>query len=403
MSERAADAPLRVLLVGNLAADGQQSMLRFEAMLAEGLSARGHTVGRLAPRARLARLARPYRYSGWPKLLGYADKFLLFPRELRARARAVRPEVVHLIDHANAAYARPAAASGAAVLATCHDLLQIRAARGELPESPRPGASGRAFQAWILRHIARLPHAACVSEATRADLLRLAGPPPERVSVVPNGLNHPFRRRAPDQARARLAGLFARRAVPEAARADFLFHLGGGQWYKNRRGLLAIHAALRRRLGDATPPLLLAGKPPHGAELAGATLAELPARGVHVLGAVSADELEALYSLAGALVFPSLAEGFGWPIAEAQACGCAVFASDRPPLTEVGGEGAAYFDPADPGAAAARLAALWPERASLASSAAARAPLWQPERMLEAYELLYRRLPPSAGSPPHAH
>jgi glycosyltransferase involved in cell wall biosynthesis len=380
------------LLVGNFAPDAQQSMLRFEGLLAEGLAARGHAVERASPRSRLARLARPYRYSGWPKLLGYADKFLLFPRELRRRARAFRPDLAHIVDHANSVHAGPAAATGAPVLATCHDLLQIRAARGELPEASRPGMGGRVFQSWILRHIARLPHAACVSEATRADLVRLAALPAERVSVVPNGLNHPFRRIESPVAAARLADLFTRRAIPPAARRDFLFHIGGGQWYKNRRGLLALHAALSRRLGEAAPPLLLAGKPLSDFERAGASADELAARGVHALGPVSAEELESLYSLAGALIFPSLAEGFGWPLAEAQACACAVFASDRAPLTEVGGEAAAYFDPADPESAAARVAAAWPERARLAAAGARRAALWSPERMLEAYETLYRRL-----------
>ena len=60
------------------------------------------------------------------------------------------------------------------------------------------------------------------------------------------------------------------------------------------------------------------------------------------------EQLRALYSRAAALVFPSLYEGFGLPIIEAQACGCPVFTSNRAPMTEVGGEAACYFDPARP-------------------------------------------------------
>jgi glycosyltransferase involved in cell wall biosynthesis len=50
--------------------------------------------------------------------------------------------------------------------------------------------------------------------------------------------------------------------------------------------------------------------------------------------------LEALYNRAHALLFPSRFEGFGWPIAEAQACGCPVLTSNRPPMNEVSGDGA---------------------------------------------------------------
>jgi glycosyltransferase involved in cell wall biosynthesis len=72
---------------------------------------------------------------------------------------------------------------------------------------------------------------------------------------------------------------------------------------------------------------------------------------------VSTSALEALYSAADGLVFPSWEEGFGWPLLEAQSCGCRVFTSDREPMTEVAGEAAVYFDPAAPEAAAALVAA----------------------------------------------
>jgi glycosyltransferase involved in cell wall biosynthesis len=50
------------------------------------------------------------------------------------------------------------------------------------------------------------------------------------------------------------------------------------------------------------------------------------------------------------MLFPSLAEGFGWPIAEAMACGCLVLTTDEAPMTEVGGN-AAFYIPKRPDAA----------------------------------------------------
>ena len=53
--------------------------------------------------------------------------------------------------------------------------------------------------------------------------------------------------------------------------------------------------------------------------------------------------LQAAYSLAPIFIFPSLAEGFGWPIIEAQACACLVITTDAPPMNEIGGDSCFYI------------------------------------------------------------
>ena len=58
---------------------------------------------------------------------------------------------------------------------------------------------------------------------------------------------------------------------------------------------------------------------------------------------VDNETLRALYSAAELLLFPSLEEGFGWPIVEAQACGCRVVTSQKAPMTEAGGDAAFYL------------------------------------------------------------
>ena len=55
------------------------------------------------------------------------------------------------------------------------------------------------------------------------------------------------------------------------------------------------------------------------------------------------------------LLFPSLQEGFGWPIAEALACGCPVVTSSKPPMTDVGGDAALYISPTEYNSAGAAL------------------------------------------------
>ena len=70
------------------------------------------------------------------------------------------------------------------------------------------------------------------------------------------------------------------------------------------------------------------------------------------------ESLEALYNCAIALLFPSTFEGFGWPIAEAHACGCPVLCVDREPMTEVAGAAALIHPVEDEAGFAADLLRL---------------------------------------------
>jgi len=59
------------------------------------------------------------------------------------------------------------------------------------------------------------------------------------------------------------------------------------------------------------------------------------------------DELKAIYQMAEVMVYPSFFEGFGLPVLEAQASGCAVITSNISSLPEAGGNGAIYINPED--------------------------------------------------------
>jgi glycosyltransferase involved in cell wall biosynthesis len=79
--------------------------------------------------------------------------------------------------------------------------------------------------------------------------------------------------------------------------------------------------------------LVMAGKPWTEAMRQFVTERNLQDEVVELLN-LENEQLRALYSRAKALLFPSLYEGFGLPVIEAQACGCPVFTSNRAPLTE---------------------------------------------------------------------
>ena len=376
---------MKVLLVTNYGPDRQESMQRFGRMLAEGLPPLGIEPIVISPLPRLTKLTPGYRYAGWPKYLGYVDKFFLFPRFLRREIRRHRPDVVHIIDHANSVYAR--AAGKRPVIATCHDLLQIRAARGEIPQQ-HLGWSGRMFQRWILRQIAQVKDLVYVSRKTGDDLHRLIPRKRDRMHLIHAGLNYPYAKMPEESAVQRIEALSPNAGLGN--RNEFYLNVGGGQWYKNRPGLLKIYAELRRQQIPA-PLLVMIGKPLSSSDAALAVELGV-ADHVRHFSNVSNEDLAAFYSLARGLIFPSWEEGFGWPIAEAQACGCPVFTSNRAPMTEVGGPAAVYFDPANPVDAASRILAARKEEAALRARGLLRAERWTARRMLGSYAKLYRTL-----------
>ena len=92
--------------------------------------------------------------------------------------------------------------------------------------------------------------------------------------------------------------------------------------------------------------------------LAAGARVEVPAN-VRWLGEVDDGELACLYRGARCLVYASLYEGFGIPVAEALACGCAVVTSAGSPMEELAGDDATYVDPLDVDSIRAGIAAAF--------------------------------------------
>ena len=334
---------MRILLVANYEPDAQESMLRYAFWLQRTLKERGHQINVTAPKPVFSKFARRQRLK---KYLGYLDKFLLFPRQLRRMAQTC--DLVHVLDHSNSMYL--SAVRERASLITCHDVLAIRAARGEFPQVS-VGWSGRLLQRWILSGLRSAPHIVCDSAKTAKDLMTLTGKEGDRrkqigqLRVIHIPLNWGYRPCAPFPPR------LGPRLGLKAGECYFL-HVGGNQWYKNRAGVLRIFARLVEQDAFSAAKLVMAGKA-CSADVLELTRDEgIADRVIQAVG-VSNEELQALYGNSLALLFPSLEEGFGWPILEAQACGCPVITSFREPMSEVAGDAAILIDPEDSTAAAA--------------------------------------------------
>ena len=367
---------MKILLIGNYLPDRQHSMQLYASLLDRGLRARGHQVHLLYPPAVLGQ--RAATVSPLSKWLGYVDKFVLFRSALRRAA--AQADVVHVCDHSNAMYV-PAIQSRPHVV-TCHDILAIRSAMGHFPEN-RIGATGRIFQRLIARGLRQARTILCVSEKTRDDLEAYLEIPESRLHVVANALPRPCAPLRPEQRRPLLATLGLTPDEP------YFFQLGS-HWYKNRSAVIRIFAELRKLPLYSAARLVLAGGPLNEEQQALLREYRLAAAVLEV-AAPSDEQLTALYSGALVTLFPSLEEGFGWPILESQACGCPVAIADRAPMNQIAGGAAIFIDPARPADAARAIAEALTDSEQLRTDGLRNAAAYTPERMLDQYEALYRQ------------
>lgn len=185
----------------------------------------------------------------------------------------------------------------------------------------------------------RLPAVLTVSESSAGDIVRDFGVPPQRITVVPVGVDPAVFTAA--AAEARVPG-----RLLAVVSADIPL-----------KGLdVLLDALVRLRRDRPHAHLLLAGGAP--AASTRARLRQLPAGAVTVTGAMPQPELARAYAGAEVVVVPSRYEGFSLPALEAMACGTPVVASRAGALPEVLGEVGVLVPPGDPAALADALGAL---------------------------------------------
>jgi glycosyltransferase involved in cell wall biosynthesis len=187
--------------------------------------------------------------------------------------------------------------------------------------------------ALMAREIAMADAIVCVSESTRRDLLRYYEVDPSRAVAVLSGVTAPA-------APAPIDGLPAR----------YLLFVSTIEPRKNLGVLLDAFEQLRAR-GEYDGELVVVGRVGWKSE---SLLPRLRRAGVHHLDYLAAGQLATVYRRAELFVFPSIYEGFGFPLAEAMLHEVPSIAARSSSLPEVGGDAALYFEPEN----AKELAAL---------------------------------------------
>jgi glycosyltransferase involved in cell wall biosynthesis len=260
-------------------------------------------------------------------------------------ARAARKlDVLHCTTFRAPLRARPP------VVATVHDLALLRHPDAFPPWHRHTG------RAALRLGVQYADAVVAVSAFTRDELVELLDVPPERVRVVPNGIEPVF---SPDG---------------PAVEGDYVLAVGTLEPRKNLGR--AVDAA---RLAGVE--LRVVGAPGWG--------------GVAVPGwegRVSDEELAALYRGARCLVFPSLYEGFGLPVLEAMACGVPVVTSAGGATEEIAGGAAVLVDPLDTGSITAGIEEAARRRDALSKLGVERAQAFTWQHAAGLVEALWREL-----------
>lgn len=308
----------------------------------------------------------------------YVARYFLYPLQLRREARRAR--LVHILDHFYAHMLTSAARRP--VVITVHDLLPVIVLRSPT-DGWRDGIRNRLFRQ-ALKALRRAQAYIVPTEWLKGELASWLGDD-RRIHVVPFGVDRSFFSESPG---ARAWGR-AEWRIPEDA--FVVLHVGSTGERKNLPLVIETVARLR---AVADVYLLQVGGRFTGAQQ---QLIERLSLRRFVRSVTAADEstLRRSYRAADVLLFPSLYEGFGYPVLEAFASGLPVVTSGAGGLKEVGGEGLVVVEGRDPAAYAQALEDLSDDplrREELIDQGRARARAFTWQHTAELTAAVYRTL-----------
>jgi len=293
-------------------------------------------------KAYLEQVAGAWRNSGSPQQISEAKRLARNirtaalwggQREILRSSRSEAGVVYMLVSHHHLekrrAIARLKRQTRARFVCLIHDLIPI-----EFPEYALPGQNDKHRRR--IESAAALADAVIVNSTVTRDgfmpyLVRAGRTPP--VLVAPLGIDPPA----------------AMPTVSPSVKPPYFVCVGTIEARKNHLLLLNLWRQLAMELGEAAPRLVLIGQRGWEAENAIDMLERSPALRGLVFERSDVPDIEAARFVQGAqaLLLPSFAEGFGFPLVEALALGVPVLCSDLAALRENGGDVPEYFDPLD--------------------------------------------------------
>lgn len=257
------------------------------------------------------------------------EKYCLYPKLAKVIERWA--DVVHII---NQGYAHVIPHLSKPTILTCHDLHNLESANTPAPQTTPDYR--------IYQHMEDAHAVICVSEFTKSQLLRFyPAMDPASVHVIHHGVP-PGLTRIEDQ--SLLEEWKLRYNIPLASK--IFFHVGHTGPVKNIETVIRVLYEFKKRHPSTPFVFVKAGEYLTPAQMQLTRSLGLESELIQ-FGKVSPVLLNILYNLADILLFPSLSEGFGWPLIEAMHTGCVVISSDKGSIPEIVGDAGLVCDPLD--------------------------------------------------------
>lgn len=311
------------------------SMQRYAHLLKTTLEKEEHVVELLGP---TLFLSKQYKTTGVQKWLRYLDIYVIFSIYLWCKTKFTKePTVYVVLDQALGLYV-PMLKKKPHVI-HCHDFIALKSTLGAFPEN-QVGKTGQVYQKLIRKGFSQGKNFISISKHTQKELHQFLPKAPQHSEQIYNAVDAQFSPGNPATALKTLE-----QEVQTSLVDGFVLHVGGNTFYKNRVGVIQAFTAYKERYGT-TIKLLMIGSAPTAA-MENSKAASPFAKDIFFLTKVTDAVLVKAYQAAAVFLFPSLAEGFGYPIIEALACGCPVITTNKAPMTEVGGQVSWYVPTID--------------------------------------------------------
>ena len=310
-----------------------QSMPRFARMISDGMIQKGHEVKIWFPKAFFFKLA--LRKPLLQKWFGYLDQYLVFPMLTKVKVLGCSRDTLFVFAD-NALGPWIPLVNKRKHVVHCHDFLAQQSAYGSLAEN-KIGFTGRYYQKFIHWGYNKAENFISISNKTQTDLHSFLTQPPKFSKVVYNGLNQNFE---PAKSKTVIRELLTNNFGIDLSKG-YVLHVGGNAFYKNKLGVLEIYDQWATDYTSRVP-LILVGEAPSEELIAFKEQSQF-SKSIYFITNIDDFQLQHFYQGASVMLFPSLYEGFGWPIVEAMAAGTLVITTDENPMKEVAGNAGFYI------------------------------------------------------------
>lgn len=271
-------------------------------------------------------------HSGNP-IRKYYERFLNHPRTVSN----LEADVFHIIDHTNGHVAYWLKKLGKPVIITCHDLVQYVYPEILKNQSRFPAFSMAAWE-YSVKGIAVVDRTIAVSTNTAQDITNHLNINPEKITVIPNGVESQFRPLSSEIVEN------WRQQYTASPEEICILNVGSTHQRKNIITVLKVVKAIADR---GFPVRLWKIGDDFTIEQKQFISDQTLSKHITFLGKLDREALICFYNAADVLLAPSLYEGFGLTILEAMACGTPVITSNVSSLPEVAGDGAILVNPTD--------------------------------------------------------